>query len=130
MRGRHVTGSAAGFTLIELLIVVIIIGILTGVAVPTYLNQRKKAWMTAVTSDLHYASLAEETYANDHAGTYLTGPGTSLAVAGFRVSPNIDVTAVATGTTYTLVGVYRDFPGCSITFQSGTDQLVPQGCGA
>ena len=130
MRRRHVTSSTAGFTLIELLVVVIIIGILAAIAIPTFLNQRKKAWMTAVKSDLHYASLAEETYANDHAGAYLTGSGAALAVAGFRASPNIDVTAAAAGTTYTLVGVYRDFPGCSITFQSGTDQLVPQGCGA
>jgi len=39
---RRVT-RGEGFTLIEVLIVVIVIGILTALAIPLYLNQREKA---------------------------------------------------------------------------------------
>lgn len=50
-----------GFSLVELIVVVIIIGILAGVAVPIYLNQRKAAWRSSVQSDVRNTQVALET---------------------------------------------------------------------
>lgn len=57
-----------GFTLIELLVVIIIIGILAAIAIPVFLNQRKKGYDSQVKSDIHNAVVQLETYAVDYNG--------------------------------------------------------------
>lgn len=54
-----------GFTLIELLVVIIIIGILAAIAIPVFLNQRKKGYDSQAKSDLRNFASAEETYFTD-----------------------------------------------------------------
>ena len=73
-----------GFTLIELLVVIIIIGILAAIAIPVFLNQRQKAWDSAVKSDLRNAATAEETYYTENA-TYSNNVA-NLTAAGFKLS--------------------------------------------
>lgn len=51
-----------GFTLIELLVVVIIIGIMSAVALPTFLGQTGKAKETEAKKNLSSIGLAQQTY--------------------------------------------------------------------
>jgi len=64
----HTDPEEAGFTLIEILVVIIIIGILAGIAIPIFLSQRKKGYDAQVKSDLHNAVAQLETYGVDYGG--------------------------------------------------------------
>ena len=91
-----------GFTLIELLVVIIIIGILAAIAIPVFLNQRKKGYDASVKSDLRNAATAEETYLTDNG--YYT-PSTAALTAttvGFKQSAASNYSTSAQTITYTL----------------------------
>jgi type IV pilus assembly protein PilA len=72
MRRRlgHPSRDDQGFTLIELLVVILIIGVLAAIAIPTFLNQKSKAYDAAAKEMARTAELAAETYSTDHGGSY------------------------------------------------------------
>ena len=60
----------SGFTLIELLIVLVIIGVLLAIAVPSYLGFKKRAEKSAAQSNVRAAIPAMEAFYSDN-GTYV-----------------------------------------------------------
>jgi len=94
-----------GFTLIELLVVIIIIGILAAIAIPTFLNQRKKGWDAASKSTLRNAATAQESYFTDN-NAYTTAVGTppgttaDLAGQGFNPSASSPVNVISADATH------------------------------
>jgi type II secretion system protein G len=83
-----------GFTLIELLVVIIIIGILAAIAIPVFLNQRKKGWDSQAKSDVRNVQTEVETYFVDgqaYPVAVAVGPAPTPAVATtvyYKKSPN------------------------------------------
>jgi type IV pilus assembly protein PilA len=75
-----------GFTLIELLVVIIIIGILAAIAIPVFLNQRKKGYDAASKSELKSISTAEESYATANNGKYSDNSAGELKAEGYNQS--------------------------------------------
>ena len=61
-----------GFTLIELLLVILIIAILAGIAIPVFLAQRERGWNSQVESALRNAATAQESFSTDNNGNYAT----------------------------------------------------------
>src|SRR5947208_15933204 len=53
------------FTLIELLVAVVIIGILAAIAIPKFANNKEKAYIASMKSDLRNLVTAEEAYFAD-----------------------------------------------------------------
>lgn len=122
-RIRSAKENDKGFTLIELLVVIIIIGILAAIAIPAFLNQREKAWESAVTSDLKNASIAAESFATENNGTFTGMDWDDLDENGFNPTEGVDVEVGTAGTTYTLIGTHDNLDG-TWTYDSTTGVIT------
>ena len=72
------TQSESGFTLVELLVVMLILGLLAAIAIPSFFNQRDKAKDADAKEAVRTAQTAMETFATDNGGSY-DGSGVSPA---------------------------------------------------
>ena len=75
-----------GFTLTELLVVILVVGILAGIAIPTLLTQRQKATDAVAKSAVATANRAMIIYDEDH-DTYACGDSSQCRDAMSAIDP-------------------------------------------
>lgn len=98
MIDRHAgtPGADGGFTLIELLVTMIIIGILSAIAVPTFLVQREKAHDTSTKADVVNLGTEVATYFVDGTGTlsldFAAQPGRVVVSDGASYQSSVNLT--------------------------------------
>jgi type IV pilus assembly protein PilA len=91
--------SESGFTLVELLVVMLILGLLAAIAIPSFFNQRDKAKDADAKEAVRTAQTAMETWSTDHQGVYNNPAPTATDLQGIETSlNNADLTPAPTAT--------------------------------
>ena len=111
--------NEGGFTLIELLVVVVIIGILTAIAIPTYVGQQDEAKDAAAKAQLRTAATSQQLYFAEQ-DAYATN-ATDLEAYGFRQGEQQVTVKAASASTYCMQA-----PGGSGTFKITEDTGMPE----
>jgi type IV pilus assembly protein PilA len=108
---QRMTSEESGFTLVELLVVMLILGLLAAIAIPSFFNQRDKARDADAKELVRTAQTAMETYATDNQGSYAGATPAALitientlnnANGGTGANDGDALTVTSTADTYTL----------------------------
>src|SRR5438034_9431684 len=94
-RRRQRSSDEGGVTMIELLVVILIIGILAAIAIPSFLSQKSKASDSSAGELARTAGTKAETYATDNGGIYTGMNAAELQ----KYEPTIQI-AVGNGNAY------------------------------
>ncbi len=102
-----------GFTLIELLIVVVIIGILAAIAIPKFADTKRKAYVTAMKSDLKNMVSSAEAYFSDN--------NTYAGYAAPTGSSGVALTFVGSATGWAGTATHANAAGATCSIGAGSD---------
>jgi prepilin-type N-terminal cleavage/methylation domain-containing protein len=97
---QRMAREESGFTLVELLVVMLILGILIAVAIPTFFNQKQKANDADSKAMAHTAQTAIETYATDHNGSYVGADVAALQAIEGTIDGSVALVGAPTATGY------------------------------
>ena len=93
---KRMASEESGFTLVELLVVMLILGILAAIAIPSFFAQRDKSRDADAKAQVRTAQTAMETYATDNNGSYAAADPTALnGIEETLDEANLTVTSTA-----------------------------------
>lgn len=90
VRFLKLNSKSPGFTLLEMVLVILIIGILFGIAIPSFLNARDRSQARACVSNLRHIQDAKERWAMEHNKVDTSEPSASdlsVYLKSFPVCP-------------------------------------------
>jgi prepilin-type N-terminal cleavage/methylation domain-containing protein len=130
--GRPAFGEEAGFTLIELVVVILILGILSAIAIPSYISLQDRADKSAASANIRALSTDVEAYYADN-GTFSGISLTALKNYDTTIDlshPIAQIASASSGSSFTMCSksnswyAYKDGPADTIH----TTSTAPTGC--
>jgi len=120
---RERSNGEGGFTLVELLVVMLILGLLAAIAIPSFFNQRDKAKDADAKAGVRTAQTAIESYATDNGGSYLAATAADLeAIESTLTDVDLQDPTGLADDAYTVTVIAEDTENeFSITRASGGD---------